>query len=123
MLNLRSRALRRVLAAQAAVTVAGAAAAGGLVDGHAAASAGIGGGVGLASGLAFAAMISLSRPAVTAGDALRVALRAEAVKVLVIVALLWLAFKLYAGLVPLALIGAFIASVMIFSLAAFAAGE
>jgi ATP synthase protein I len=123
MLNLRSRALRQVLAAQVAVTVAGAVAAGWLGGGHAAASAGIGGGVGLASGLAFAATLSLSRPACTAGAALRVALRAEAMKVLVIVVLLWLVFKLYAGLAPLALIGAFIASVMIFSLAAFAAGE
>jgi ATP synthase protein I len=74
-------------------------------------SAVFGGGIGVMGVLVFA-LIS-GRPATSSGDAVRIALRAEAAKVLVIVVLLWLAFVAYRDMVVLAFLGAFTISVLL----------
>lgn len=52
----------------------------------------------------FASLIASSKRPQDAGSVLIRLLKAEAVKIVVIVLLLWLTFKFYSGLVPLALI-------------------
>jgi ATP synthase protein I len=74
-------------------------------------SAVFGGGVGVMGVLVFA-LIS-GRPATSSGDAVRIALRAEAAKVVVIIVLLWLAFVAYRDMVVLAFLGAFTVSVLL----------
>jgi F0F1-type ATP synthase assembly protein I len=53
----------------------------------------------------------------------RVALRAEGAKVLVIVVLLWLAFVAYRDMVVLAFLGAFVVSVLLSGLAFAVSGD
>lgn len=53
----------------------------------------------------------------TAGEALRTMLRAEAIKVLLIVAQLWLVLSLYKGIVHVAFFGAFVVTVVVFAAA------
>ncbi len=81
-----------------------------------ASSAALGGSVNVAAGWAYGWMVS-RRKAGTAGEALRTLFRAEAVKVTVIVLLLWLALKLYRALVPAAFFGSFVVTVVIFAAA------
>lgn len=71
---------------------------------HAALSAIGGGGAAILGGYA-ALALTRGRQAATPGSALLVLLKAEAVKIAVIVLVLLAIFKLYKGLVPLALIG------------------
>ncbi len=78
---------------------------------HAALSALFGGGAAIAGG--FVAMRMTRRQANTAGGALVALLKAEVVKIGVIALVLLAAFKLYAGLVPLALIGGLAAAALI----------
>ncbi len=70
------------------------------------------------SGLAFAAVASLSKTKTVEG-ALVGALRAEATKIGVIVVLLWLVFSTYENIVAIAFIGTFAVTVIIFSMAFF----
>jgi ATP synthase protein I len=74
-------------------------------------SAVLGGSIGVAGVLAFA-LVS-SGDCAAPSDAVRLAVRAEAVKIAVIVLLLWLFFTVYAGMVVLAFIGAFTVSVLL----------
>lgn len=60
-------------------------------------------------------IISISK-GYTADDTVRIALRAEAVKIIIIVSLLWLAFKYYENINAVAFIGAFIFNVLIYSI-------
>lgn len=71
---------------------------------HAAFSALGGGGAAILGGFA-AVSLTRGRKADTAGSALLVLLKAEAIKILVIAIVLLAIFKFYKGLVPLALIG------------------
>jgi len=73
---------------------------------HGAISAALGGSIGIIAGLAFAALA-----------ALYTALRAEAVKVVLMVVLLWIALATYRDVVAIGLIGTFIATVLIFTMA------
>jgi ATP synthase protein I len=84
-------------------------------------SALFGGGIGVAGVLVFA-LVSGRRTA-DPGGAVRVALRAEAVKVVVIVCLLWLAFLAYRDMVVLAFLGAFTVSVLLSGLVLAVAGN
>jgi ATP synthase protein I len=84
-------------------------------------SAVFGGGIGVAGVLVFA-LLSGRRTADPEG-AVRVALRAEAVKVVVIVCLLWLAFVAYRDMVVLAFLGAFTVSVLLSGLVLAVAGN
>lgn len=84
---------------------------------HGAVSAALGGSIGIVAGLAFAALAARSRPPKSAGEALYAALRAEFVKVVLMILLLWVVLATYRDVVAIALIGTFIATVLIFTMA------
>jgi F0F1-type ATP synthase assembly protein I len=113
---LRIRPVRVVLGWQGACAVAFAAAAWALSGPHAAASAGLGAGVGIAAAVAFALVASLGGAA-SAGVALAAVLRAEAVKIALIVVSLWLVLKFYEDVSVAWFIGSFLVSALILSLA------
>ena len=85
---------------------------------HGAASALLGGVVSIISAAAFSAIISRYK-GVSAGGALITALKAEAVKVVVMVILLWLVLTLYKDVVAVGFIGTFALTVLIFGMALF----
>ena len=84
---------------------------------HGAISAALGGSIGIIAGLAFVALAARSKPK-SAGEALYAALRAEAVKVALMVILLCAVLATYKNVVAIGLIGTFIASVLVFTVAA-----
>ncbi len=89
----------------------------GLVGGtHAAFSAAIGGAVVIVANIAYACTVSLSAPR-TAGATIRTLLRAEAVKVALIVLGLWLVFSGYGAVVALPLICTLILTVLLWPVA------
>jgi len=83
---------------------------------HGAISAALGGSIGIIAGLAFVALAARSKSK-SAGEALYAALRAEAVKVALMLLLLWIALVTYRDVVAIGLIGSFIATVLIFTMA------
>jgi len=83
---------------------------------HGAVSAALGGSIGIVAGLAFAALAARSKPK-SAGEALYTALRAEFVKVVLMILLLWVVLATYRDVVAIGLIGTFIATVLIFTMA------
>ena len=85
---------------------------------HGAFSALLGGSVSIFSGLAAACVASLGK-AESAGGVLLFALGAEAVKIGLIVVLLWLVLAMYRDVVVLVFIGTFTATVLIFAMALF----
>lgn len=118
--SLRSLAkpIRTVLQWQIFAT-AGLAVAGGLVAGyHGALSAALGGAVSICAGWVSAVVASRGK-AQSAGDVLTGALLAEGVKVGLIVILLWLVLVAYEDAVVPMLIGSFLVTVLIFSMAFF----
>ncbi len=117
-LRIQSKPIRTVLGWQLAATIVLALGAGFLAGVHGALSAALGGMVSLCAGLAFAVVASMSR-AKTMEGALLGALRAEAVKLGLIVLLLWLVFAQYRDIVALAFLGAFTVTVLIFAMAFF----
>jgi ATP synthase protein I len=82
----------------------------------AAVSAALGGGINVAAGAAYAWIVSRCK-ARTAGEALRTMFRAEAVKVLLIVGLLWLAMAKYRSIVHGVFLGSFVVTLAIFAAA------
>ena len=92
--------------------------AGALADGHGAVSAVLGGSVSILSGTVAAVVASLGK-ADSAGGILLAALGAEAVKIGLIVILLWLVLANYENVVVTAFLGTFIATVLIFTMAFF----
>ena len=89
---------------------------------HGAISAALGGSIGIIAGLAFVALAARSKPQ-SAGEALYAALRAEAVKVTLMVVLLWAVLATYKNVVAIGLVGAFIASALVFTLAAWVSAK
>jgi ATP synthase protein I len=85
---------------------------------HGAISAALGGSIGIAAGLIFVAVASRSK-AKSAGEALYAALRAELIKLALMIFSLWLVFETYNDLVMVGLMGSFIASLLIFAMAGF----
>jgi ATP synthase protein I len=85
---------------------------------HGALSAALGGAVSVVSGLASAVAVSLGR-AQSAGEVLLAALGGEAVKIGLIVILLWLVLATYRDVVVPAFIGSFLVTAMIFAMAFF----
>jgi len=81
-------------------------------------SAALGGLVSFVAGLGFAAVASASRKD-SVGLAMLAALRAEAVKIVLIVALLWVVLSVYKSVVIVAFIGTFTVTVIVFALALF----
>jgi ATP synthase protein I len=98
----------------AALTLAGGLLAG--VDG--ALSAALGGAVSVCAGWV-SAVVAAKGKAQSAGEVLYGALRAEAVKIGLIVLLLWLVLAMYENVVAPALIGSFVVTVLIFTMAFF----
>ncbi|SDY54828.1 ATP synthase subunit I [Nitrosomonas halophila] len=85
---------------------------------HGAASGFLGAFVSVFSMAAYAVVISRHR-GYSASGTLRTALRAEAVKIIVIIVALWGVFAVYEDVVPIIFIGSFIVAVIISSLAIF----
>ena len=85
---------------------------------HGAASALLGGVVSIVSAAAFSAITSRYKDS-TAGGVLITALKAEAVKIIVMVTLLWLVLTLYKNVIAVGFIGTFALTVLIFGLALF----
>ncbi len=85
---------------------------------HGALSAALGGGVSIIAGLGFALMVT-GRKTRSAGDVLRVAMRAESLKIILVVVLLWQALTRYPQVVVVVLIGTFCLTILIFSMAFF----
>ena len=118
MLRDLSRPIRTVLRWQLMATVALALIAGALAGGHGALSAALGGAVSIVAGLASAVVASLGR-AKSAEGALFAVLRAEAVKIGLIVILLWLVLATYRDIAVPVFIGSFAVTVVIFAMAFF----
>jgi len=83
---------------------------------HGAISAALGGSIGIIAGLAFAVLAARGRSK-SAGEALYTALRAEGIKLALMVLLLWIVLTAYRDVVAIGLIGTFIATVLIFTMA------
>jgi ATP synthase protein I len=113
---LRMRPIRVVLRWQGIATVVLTAIAWLMSGGHGALSAALGGLVGIAAAVVFAAVASLGG-ASDAGTALLSVLRAEAVKIALIVVLLWLVLTTYKDVAIVWFIGSFLASALILSIA------
>ena len=118
MLRELSRPIRTVLRWQLIATAALALFAGALAGGHGAFSAALGGAVSILAGLASAVVASLSR-AKSAEGVLFAVLRAEAVKIGLIVLLLWLVLATYGDVALLVFLGSFAVTVVIFAMAFF----
>ncbi|PXX18467.1 ATP synthase protein I [Nitrosomonas ureae] len=89
---------------------------------HGAISAMLGGGVSVISSTVFALIVSRHQ-GYTAGDAIRTALRAEAVKIILIIGLLWIVFRFYASVNAPVFIGTFILMVLVYSMVLFVADD
>ena len=113
-----SRPVRTVLLWQAVLTAAAASLAAYLVGLHGALSAVLGGVVSMAAGLLFAAVATVRR-GIDAGDVLLTAFKAEAAKLVFIVVALWLVLAAYRNAVAVVLIGTFIATILVSSMALF----
>jgi ATP synthase protein I len=107
-----------VLKWQIAATAVAAAAAALIAGEHGAFSAAAGGAVSIAAGMASALVAALGR-AESAGGVLVGALRAEAVKIGLALVLLWLVLSNYAQVAVGVLLGTFIVTMLIFSMAFF----
>jgi ATP synthase protein I len=119
---LKSKPFRTVLRWQAIVTLTIAAIAGAWTGWHGALSAALGGLVNLSAGVVFAFTLQLSLGDGTprgVGPPLLAMFRAEAAKVVMILAQLWLVLSTYRDLVPAAFFTAFIVTVIVFSMAIF----
>jgi ATP synthase protein I len=110
--------IRTVLLWQFAVTAVMSVVAALLADAHAALSVAAGGAVSIVAGMASALVASLGK-ARSAGGVLVGALRAEAVKIGLALVLLWLVLTNYEEAVVGAFLGAFIVTMVIFSMAFF----
>jgi ATP synthase protein I len=113
-----SKPIRTVLRWQLIATIALMIVAGLLAGVHGALSAALGGAVSLFAGGVSAMVVSMGR-ARSAEGILAGALRAEGVKIGLIVVLLWLVLATYGEVVALAFFGSFLATVLIFAMAFF----
>jgi ATP synthase protein I len=113
---IQNRPLRTVIWWQILFTIIAALASGLLIDLRSATSALLGGLISVTSSFAFAVIVSRHK-GFTAGGTLRTALRAEAVKIIVTVLLLWLVFVTYEEVNTLVFIGTFTIAVIVNSMA------
>src|SRR5262245_32345846 len=112
------RPIRTVLWWQAAATAALTLAGGLLAGGHGALSAALGGAVSITAGWV-SAVVAARGKGRSAGGVLVSALKAEAVKIGLIALLLWLVLATYDEVVAPALLGTFVITVLIFTMAFF----
>ena len=118
MLRSLGKPIRTVLRWQLAATAVLALCAGAMSGGHAAVSAAAGGLISVIAGLA-AAFVAARGMGKSAGGILIGALRAEAVKIVLIVLLLWLVLATYREVVAVAFFGTFLVTILIFTMAFF----
>jgi ATP synthase protein I len=118
MLRDLAKPVRTVLLWQLLATTALTLAVGAWIGAHGALSAALGGAVSILSGLASAVAVSLGK-AQSAGGVLLAALGAEAVKIGLIVILLWIVLVTYRDVVVAAFVGTFAVTAVIFALAFF----
>lgn len=116
MVLLQSRPIRTVFRWQMFATAAMTLFAGSFWGIHAGISALLGGLVSMAAGAVFAIVAHTGRAGSAAG-VLRVALRAEAAKIIAVILLLWLVLTTYKEVVALGFLGAFAVTILIFSAA------
>ena len=115
---LKTRPIRTVLRWQLIATAVIATVAGAWVGWQGALSALLGGLINVAAGVVYALILGLGVTRTAgAGMSLVAMFRAEGVKVLLIVAQLWLVLSLYGDVVPAAFFSAFVVTVVIFSMA------
>ena len=112
------RPLRTALVWQAGATLVIAAIAGALAGVNGALSALLGGLINVSAGVVYAFVVRLS-PVRTPGATVMGAVRAEAVKIIMILGQLWLVLATYRDLVLPALFAAFIITVLLFRVALF----
>ena len=86
---------------------------------HGAISAALGGLISIIAGLVFVLLTARNKVR-SAGEVLLVAFKAEAAKLFLAILLLWLVLTLYHEVVIVGLIGSFVVSILIFSVALFA---
>ena len=113
---IKNRPLKIVLRVQLLITLVVAVAIGVFLGMQSAISAALGGSVSVISSAAYAIIVSHHK-GYTAGETVRTALRAESVKIILTVSLLWVAFKFYENLNASAFIGTFILTVLAYSMA------
>ena len=119
---LKTKPIRTVLRWQLIATAAVAAVAGVWVGWQGALSAALGGLVNVSAGIAYALLLGLGLRVTRGSDvgtSLVAMFRAEAGKLLLIVAQLWLVLSIYKDVVPAAFISAFVITVVVFSMAFF----
>ncbi|HUJ87977.1 MAG TPA: ATP synthase subunit I [Burkholderiales bacterium] len=116
MLRRLSKPVRTVLRWQLIVTAALALIAATVVGADGALSAALGGLISVLAGLV-SALVAASGKAGSAGGVLLGALRAEGIKIGLMVILLWLVLAAYRNVVALALLGSFAATMLIFTMA------
>lgn len=122
MLSPRLKPFRAVLRWQALATALLTGIAGYLLGTNGAISAALGGLVGIIGGLGFAVVASLQKGG-TAGSVLITAMRAEAVKIVLMIVLLWLVLATYRDVVVVGFIGTFVVTVLVFTMAVFVREE
>ena len=115
---IRNEPLRRVMLWQLLATGLMAIACGWFVGMHGAISALLGGLVSVVASLVYSLLIDRHK-GYTAGEVVKTALKAEAIKILVMIILLFGVFLLYKEVVPIVFIGVFIVAAIIFSMALF----
>jgi ATP synthase protein I len=116
MLRTLSKPIRTVLRWQLIATLALTLVAAAAIGVHGALSVALGGSVSVCAGLVSGFVASLGK-AESAGGVLIGALRAEGIKIGLIVVLLWLVLAAYKDVVALAFLGTFILTALIFSVA------
>ncbi len=116
------RKFRPVIGSQVLATIIIASIAAWFAGVHGAVSAALGGLIGIIAGLAFVLLAarSAANKGRSAGEVLFAALKAEAAKLFLAMLLLWLVLATYQQVVVVGLIGSFVVSILIFSMALFA---
>ena len=113
---IKNRPLKIILRIQLLVTLIAASVFWIMTDLHGGISALLGGMISVITTAAYAVMVS-RHSGFTAGAALRTALRAEAVKIILTIGFLWVVFKYYESVNAFVFIGTFMLVVLIYSFA------
>lgn len=113
------RKFRPVIGLQVLATIIAASIAAWNAGPHGAISAALGGLISIIAGLVFVLLTARSKVR-SAGEVLLVAFKAEAAKLFLAILLLWLVLASYQEVVVVGLIGSFVVSILIFSMALFA---
>ncbi len=119
---IKNRPLKIVLRLQLFVTLIAAAVIWIFLSMHGAVSVVLGGAVSVISSAAFAIIVSQHK-GYTAEGTIRTALRAEAVKIILTVGMLWMVFNYYEDVNAFAFIGTFILNILVYSMALFVSDD